>query len=126
LVGLSVITGYNLAEFLGMLSGGLLAGPVFIVLTLIGFTVGYLAVGVASLRAGVHSRTVGLVLLVPGVIVVFMIIHILAGYASPETAFVISAGEAVAHLAIGTTLRTETGSSDPEEAEGVADATARG
>lgn len=125
-VGHSAIVGYNIAELSGMLSGGPATGPVFVFLAVSGFVVGYLAVGVASLRDAAHSRTVGLLLLVPGIIVVLMTVHILAGYASPETAFVISAGEAMAHLAIGTTLRTETESSDREETESVADVTAKG
>jgi hypothetical protein len=92
----------------------------------VGMSLAFLTFGVASLRSAIYSRIVGLLLLVPGIIVVLMIAHIAAGYASPETAFVISAGEAMAHLAIGTTLLTEAESSNREETESVAGATAKG
>jgi hypothetical protein len=99
---------------------------VFIGLAIAGVVVGYLALGVASIRVADNSRLVGLVLLIPDLIVVLMVTHIAAGYASPDTAFVISAGEAMVHLAIGTTLRTEAEFSDREETESVADVTAKG
>lgn len=97
-------------------------------MALVGFVLGYLAFGATSLRSDVYSRTIGLVLLVPGIIVVLMLAHIAVGLDSPETAFVISAGQAMAHLAIGATLRAEAESADSEEmeAEAASDATARG
>lgn len=115
MVGLSAFTMTHLAELAGIVGSGRPAWfGVFVLLTLTGFVVGYLAFGVASLRADVHTRTVGLLLLAPGIIVVVMIVQILAGWTSPEQAFVISAGEAMAHLAIGTTLKT---SSDSDHGE---------
>lgn len=86
-----------------------------IILLLIGFIVGFISVGLAVLRSDAYSRTAGLVLLTPGVIVVVMLIHIAAGLNRPATAFVISSGQAMAHLAIGATLHQE--SSRPEQAE---------
>ena len=41
--------------------------------------------------------------------------RVLVGLASPETAFVISAGYAMAHLAIGAMLHTKSGSTDGAE-----------
>lgn len=108
-VAFSVLTVSNIAELLGIVSGVHPAWyGVFVLLALTGFILGYLAFGVASLRADAQTRTVGFVLLVPGIIVIVMVAHIYAGYASELTAFVISAGEAMAHLAIGSRLRTTT------------------
>lgn len=101
---------------------------VFIGMALVGFVLGYIAFGAASLRAGALSRTTGLALLVPGAIVVLMLAHIAAGLDSPATAFVISAGQAMAHLAIGATLLAEGESTETEDAEPSpdSDAIARG
>jgi hypothetical protein len=119
IVALTAFTVIHLADLAGLFSSDPAAMPswfnVFIPLALIGFVVGYLAFGVASLRSGVHSRTVGLLLLVPGLIVVWMIIQTTAGYFDELTAFVVSAGEAMAHLAIGTTLRAKSSAADRDE-----------
>lgn len=115
MIGLSAFTVLHLAELAGLVEP---RGPdwfwVFIPLPLIGFVVGYLTFGVASLRADVHTRTVGLLLLAPGIIVVVMIVQMLAGWTSQPQAFVISAGEAMAHLAIGATLKTKSDSGHGE------------
>jgi hypothetical protein len=108
IIGLSAFTVLHLAELAGIVARG---GPawfwVFIPLPLIGFVVGYLSIGIASLRTGVHTQMVGLLLLAPGIIVVVMLVQMLAGWTSQLQAFVISAGEAMAHLAIGATLKTK-------------------
>lgn len=91
-----------------------------VVLLLVGFVGGYLAFGLAALRADGHATTVGLVLLLPGLIVVLMVLHIAAGLDSPATVFVVSSGQAMAHLAIGETLRQQSSRPDGDEsAEGV-------
>lgn len=128
LVGISAITIGALTDFGAGSTESVPVGPLFIGMTLIGFVVGYLAFGVASLLSGRSARITGLVLVVPGVIVVLMLGHIAAGLDSEGTAFVISAGQAMAHLAIGATLRSEADSADLEEAESDAptDATAKG
>jgi len=111
MIGLSAFTALHLAVLAGVVVPG---GPawfgVFIPLPLIGFVVGYFSIGIASLRTDTHPRLVGLLLLVPGIIVVVMIIQILAGWTSELQAFVISAGEAMAHLAIGATIKTKSDS----------------
>lgn len=116
IMGLSAFTVVHLAELAGVVPPG---GPawfgIFIPFALTGFTVGYLSIGLASLRAAVHTRTVGLLLLAPGIIVVVMAVQILAGWTSQLQAFVISAGQAMAHLAIGATLKASL-DADPEEA----------
>lgn len=109
MIGLSAFTVLHLAELAGVVARG---GPawfwVFIPLPLIGFVVGYLSIGLATLRANVRSQTVGFLLLVPGIIIVVMIVQMLMGWTSQLQAFVISAGEAMAHLAIGATLQMDT------------------
>lgn len=129
--GAVAISAFNigeLAKLTGIAPNGLPGMPVFVFMALIGFVLGYLAFGVASLRSNVYSRSIGIVLLVPGIIVILMLAHIAAGLDSLETAFVISAGQAMAHLAIGATLRAEAKQADYEDIEGetASDATARG
>lgn len=114
-VAFSVFTVNRLAELAGVVSGDPPGWSVFVVMAAVGFVLGYLAFGVASLRADTHPRVVGLVLLVPAIIVVLMFAHVFAGLDSPGTAFVISAGQAMAHLAIGATLRTKSTSTEGEE-----------
>jgi hypothetical protein len=124
-VALSAFTLIHLADLVGLVSSDPAAAPswfgVFKPLALIGFVGGYLALGIASLRADVYSRTVGLLLLAPGIIVVWMIWTMVAGYADELTAFVVSAGEAMAHLALGVTLRTESSATDRAESATDAD-----
>lgn len=125
--GAVAITAFNvghLAEIAGVVSEGLPGMSVFIAMALIGFVFGYLATGTAVLRSNVYPRLYGLVLLVPGGVVVLMLVHIAAGFDSLETAFVISAGQAMTHLAIGATLRAEAEATDGDEVDAEADADA--
>jgi hypothetical protein len=124
-VAFAAFTALDLAALAGGPSEGQPPGPL-VFMAVGGFVGGYLASGAAALGSDDRSRTVGLALLVPGLIVVLMLAHIAAGLDSPGTAFVISAGQAMAHLAIGQTLRTDAESADREEAETPADATAKG
>lgn len=94
---------------------------VVIVLVLVGFVGGFLAFGVAVLRSNVYSNLVGLALLAPGVIVVLMLLHMAAGLERPASVFVVSAGQAMAHLAIGSTLRQESSQPEGDESTGAAD-----
>lgn len=126
LVAFSVFTVNRLAEFAGVASGDPPGWLAFTVMAATGFVVGFLSFGVAALRDGVHPRTVGLVLLVPAIIIVLMFAHMAVGWDSPVTVFVVSAGQGMAHLAIGATLETAGEATDREEAEAASDATARG
>lgn len=126
LVAFSVFTVTNLVELLGLGSGDPPGWTVFTAMAAGGFVVGYLAVSIAVLKTGVYSRTVGFLLALPGVIIVLMFATIALGVVSPESVFVVSAGQAMTHLAIGTTLNSEAGSAPQEEAEAAVDATVRG
>lgn len=123
-VAISAFNVGHLAEIAGITPDGLPGTSVFIVMALVGFVLGYLAIGAAVLYSNAYSRRLGLVLSVPGVIVLIMLAHIAAGFDSPETAFVISAGQAMTHLAIGATLRAEAEVADDEEVDAEADADA--
>ncbi len=123
MIGLSAFTVLHLAELAGVVTPS--SSPeqpgyfgVFTLFALTGFVVGYLSIGVASLRRNVHSRTVGFLLLAPGIIVVVMIVQIVIGWTSQLQAFVISAGEAMAHLAIGATLRMNASRGEREPSSG--------
>lgn len=120
-IGFTVITLQGLAVVAGVESVG---GPgIFLLLVTIGLVPGYLLFGVASLRADMHSRTVGLLLFVPAVVYATMlsqaILFVQFGVFSETTmawsAFAISSSQAMAHLSIGYTLRIG-GSSDDREA----------
>lgn len=111
-VGLTTMTLFDITRLVGLTTGDVPGWSLFVGLTLVGFVPGYFCFGVASLRGGRYSRRVGLVLLAPAVIVILMVAHIVLGFASEVTAFVISTGQAMAHLAIGATLRAETSRGD--------------
>jgi len=102
----------------GLTSGNLPGWQFLRLLPLVGFILGYLPIGTASLRSDLYPRTVGLLLLLPGIITVLMLVSIVTGHpllSRLQTVFVVSAGEAMAHLAIGTTLQTRASSTDDEE-----------
>lgn len=72
----------------------------------LGQFLGYTSFGVASLRAGVHSRTVGLLLVAVPTVLAVMIVTVATGYDSAGNAAVLGSVQALIHLAIGYTLRT--------------------
>lgn len=107
-------------QITGLVDGNLPGWELLRATPLIGFILGYLAFGLASLRSSVYSRTVGLLLLLPGVITILMLASIITGHpllSQFQTVFVVSAGEAMAHLAIGTTLRSEAAATDEPEGD---------
>lgn len=125
LVAFAAFTVLDLAALAGVASGGQPPGPL-VVMGVAAFVLGYPVVGAAALRSDALSRTAGFALLVPGLIIVLMLAHMAAGLDSPRTVFVVSAGQAMAHLAIGQTLRSEAEAADRDEAEAATDATAKG
>lgn len=98
-------TSRSLAVYLGAEPPAWLGA--FGVLIMLGFVLGHLSYGAASLRTGVYSRAVGLALLSPLAVMVLNISIVAAGLTSPGARFVVSAGFALAHLAIGVSLRAD-------------------
>lgn len=84
-----------------VLIGGMVVGMV------LGQFLGYTSFGVASLRAGVHSRTVGLLLVAVPAVLAVMVVTVATGYAGSGSATVLGSIQALLHLAIGSTLRTD-------------------
>lgn len=72
---------------------------------LIGSVLGFVSFSVASLRTGVHSRTIGFLLLVPPILVVANILRFVAGMESASITLGIVLGDALAMLALGYILR---------------------
>ena len=73
----------------------------------LGQFLGYLPFRLASLRAGVHSRTVGLLLVAVPTVLAMMIATVATGFATSGSAVVLGSVQALIHLAIGYTLRRE-------------------
>ncbi len=114
-VAILYVSANDFVHLAGITSANLPGWRVLRLLPLIGFIFGYLPLGMASLRSGAHPRSVGLLLLLPGVITILMLVSIVTGHPLLDrfqTVFVVSAGEAMAHLAIGTTLRTDASPTD--------------
>lgn len=95
-------------------SGGVGDLPVPFVFLFPGLVLGsllaFVSFGVASLRSDVHSRTVGVLLLVPALVFFtnFFVLPVVGGTgpAPPETIFGVTSALALAMLAIGYVLRT--------------------
>lgn len=116
-VGFTAIAGVSAAQLAGVAPpswAGFLLVP-----AAIGMLVGYPAVSIASVRAGVPARTAALFAL-PAVIFAVMLaqaaLYVQSGLFSATTvqwsAVAISTGQAVGHLAIGYTLRRDGTSTD--------------
>jgi hypothetical protein len=82
-------------------------GQFFIPGVLVGSVLGFVSFSFASLRTGVHSRTFGILLLVPAVLVVTNILRFVAGLESTTITLGIVIADASAMLAIGYLLRNE-------------------
>lgn len=112
-VGWVVIGALAIAEELGA------EPPVWLgafgILIIGGVVLGYLVFSVASLRTNVVSRTTGLVLLAPALVMVMNVAIGASGYGSLAGQFVVSGGFAVAHLGIWAAVRTERGPTDRPE-----------
>lgn len=80
---------------------------VLFVAHIVGVVLTYVLFGLASLRAGVHSRPIGLLLLMPPVLISGMMAGAaVIGY-SAFGAFVIGGTQALVHLTIGDVLRRD-------------------
>lgn len=73
----------------------------------LGQFLGYLPFGLASLRARVHSRTVGLLLVAVPTVLAMMIVTVATGYATSGSAVVLGGVQALIHVVIGYTLRKD-------------------
>ncbi|QLG51067.1 hypothetical protein [Natrinema halophilum] len=106
-VAFSVFVVANLGEIAGLISPDPPAwAVVFLAMAAIGMISGYLTFAVAVVRSDVHSRMLGLLLLVPLAIFATMLTTSRVGFFPQELAFAISSGQALAYLAIGYILRT--------------------
>lgn len=94
-VGLAESVGASPPEWIGA----------FGLLFLVGVVVGYLCFSMAGLRSEVLTRTAGLALLTPVLVMALNLSIVAAGLGSPEGQFVVATGFALAHLAIGGALR---------------------
>lgn len=113
-VGWTVIVAGSVGNALGVLAdGGSVIGIVAIV-TIVTTTLSYALFGALALRAGVHSRLVGVSLLIPAVMFVLLLTRV----APP---FVVDAGHVVGHLGAGAALWSTGVRTD--SAEPTADAT---
>lgn len=72
---------------------------------IVGVVLTYVLFGLASLRAGVHSRSIGLLLLMPPVLMGGMLAGAAVMGYSAIGAFVIGGAQALVHLTIGGVLR---------------------
>jgi len=104
----SVMAVASLLYYAGIPAGEYEAiGMLFLPGVLIGSVLGFLLFGVASLRTGVHSRAVGVLLFVPPLLVVTNVLRFIAGMKSATITLGIVIGDALAMLGIGYVLRTE-------------------
>lgn len=98
------------------------ATPTFAAVVPIGMVLGqflgYIPVGLASLRTDVHPRTIGLLLIAVPSILAVMIVTVASGFATSGSAVVLGGVQALVHLAIGNALRTEGIPSDRAEPSG--------
>lgn len=131
--GWLLITVFALIEVAGILPAleemGAFGGAI-ILLSGVAMILAYVGTGVASLRTGLHSRSVGLLLLAPpaifGVMLVQAVLFAQFGLFSETSmawsAVVLSGAQALAHVSIGHLLRNEL---DPDSRSELAPAEAR-
>ncbi|WP_207591759.1 hypothetical protein [Halomontanus rarus] len=109
-VGWSVITALSIVEAIGVLPPledvGVL-GLTIILVVGVAMVLAYISCGVASLGVDGHSRTASLLLLGPPTIFAVMLTGGAIGYTPAWSAFALGSGQALVHLALWATLRTE-------------------
>jgi len=105
MVGWLVVGTMTLAESLGVSLPAWLGAiaPLFI----LGFILGYLALGIASLRTDIVTRTTALVILSPVVVMIYNMSVALTTGGTREGQIIVAGGFALTHLAIGVALRSE-------------------
>ncbi len=112
----AVMTVTVLVYYAGIPAGEYDAVSVFFIPgVFIGSVLGFVAFGIASLRTTIHSRTLGVLLLVPPILVVTNILRFVAGMEAATITLGIVVGDALAMLAIGYVLRAESEPADRTE-----------
>lgn len=108
LAGWFAITVAGIGTVLGATPGAsvLLPGPAF-PLVFLTTVLAYFLVAAASLRVGVHSRTVGVLLLAPALTFLALIVGVVVVGPASALEVPVDAGHALGHLAIGAALRTD-------------------
>lgn len=109
----------SLGYYTGILTGEF-DTTVFIPGVLIGSVLGFGLFSAAILRTGVHSQSVGILLLVPPILVVTNILRFVAGFEAATITLAVVIGDALAMLAIGYVLRSSpepTGPAEPAPGE---------
>lgn len=124
-IGIVVFVGMgvaSLAYFTEMLSGDLSAlVPIFLPGVVIGSVLGFLTFGAATLRTDIHSRSVGVLFVLLGLIPVVNILSGIAGIQSLTATLAIVVGLALINLTLGYRLRTEEASTEHVESESTHD-----
>lgn len=97
----------SLAYYAGIPDGEIEALiPLFLPGVILGSILGFVSMGVASLRTDVHSQTVGILLLIPPALVIINILTGIVGVDSSTITLAIVIGDTLAMLAIGYVLRS--------------------
>lgn len=107
-VGFAIVLVTGAAQYAELDTPRWLSG--FVVLNVLGILLGFSLSGIAVLRTGAHSRTVGLLLVVPAVVFVANIAAVVTlgqGNVSTWLGFVLTSAEALAILGVGYRLRVE-------------------
>ncbi len=81
----------------------------------LGQFLGYTSFGIASWRATVYPRTVGLLLVAVPTVLAVMIATVATGFATSGSAAILGSVQAILHLAIGASLRTDGAPADRAE-----------
>jgi hypothetical protein len=123
LVGWFVIAAAGVGSAAGVLPGAsaILPGPV-LVLVFPATILAYLLFAATSLRTGVPSRTVGVLLLAPAATFLVLLVGVAVAPSTGSLEFVVDGGHALGHLAIGAALWT--GADPAGRADTAADPTA--
>lgn len=90
-------------------------GMFFLPGVIVGSVLGLISFSAASLRTGVPSRTIGILLLVPPILVVTNILRFIAGMESVSITLSVVIADAIAMLAIGYLLRSSPKPTDRTE-----------
>lgn len=119
-VGFSVVVVTSLGKLAGVLPPDPPSWyPILLGALLVGMLVGFAGFGVASLRSGVHSPAFGILLFGPPLIFTVMLSGVVHSIVAGAVAnFLISSGQAVVYLSIGSTLlgRTARVATNPRSA----------